>query len=538
MYVASPLQPGPLPIGDVPTCIFRSAEPYRDDVVLVDAATDKQFTIGDIISTSNKLAAGLVRHGFKGGVISVFDDSDLRCVSVYYAALLAGGIYQSLGTNVTEEGLRDRITCSGTRVVFTSTKHLARLGYASQSLDIAVFVFDDENNVGEHPNRCNDQYISFSDLLIDDPSFVPARITSKDDAMSRPAYMAYSPNTSSETSHPVMLSHYGLLSSQKLAISRPVNSAYRTAVSAVPFSNTHGIGKIAHYPMLSGSRVVQLNSYDPIACLSAVEKYQAGILLATHNVLFSIFSVARRQGDFVCVGDHAFNIKALQVIFLRRMQISTAIKEQLSELFRARLVELYEYLETGLIAGMITEYPRVDDSVGILCPNVTARVVLDGKEVEEGGYGEILVSTPRLMSRCTKQANTSDGSALAEPAYFHTGDYGRVTQDGVVIIKCRLCDIIRTESGIVVPTAIESQLLKHEHVRDCAVVGIKQDSKGATAEVPFVFVVPAPNATTVSDLVGPLQSLYPGIKGQFTDSIPKSSAGEVQRSMLHAMLAG
>ncbi|KAI8320758.1 acetyl-CoA synthetase-like protein [Martensiomyces pterosporus] len=542
MYVASPLQPSPLPIGDIPTHIFRSAEPQRDEVVLIDAATDRQFTIGDIISTSNRLAAGLVRNGFKDGVVSVFDDCDLRCVSVYYAALLAGGTYQSLGTNVTDEKLRDRIVSSGTPVIFSSTRYLSRLREASQGLDIAICVFDcdnrDSGNAMDQQVPQAQRYVSFDDLLVDDPSFVPVRITSKDDAMRKPAYIAYSPNASG-SSPPVMLSHYGLLSSQNLTIRRPVSAAYRTAVSAVPFSNTHGIGKIAHYPMLSGSRVVQLSQYDPAACLAALEKYEAGILLATHDVLFRIFAAARREGDFVVVGDRAFDIKPLKVIFLREMRMSSRFKEQVSELFRARMVELYEYMETGLIAGMITENPRVDDSVGILCPNVTARVVLDGKDVEDGECGEILVSTPRLMNGSPKQE--APGRTNADPVFFHTGDYGRVTRDGVVIIRARLSDVIRTQSGVVVPADIESRIMSHEHVADCAAIAVKRYTgrDGGcvdAAEVPHVFIVPAVDAASVSNIISTLENLYPGVSGQFVDSIPKGTTGETKRPELRAML--
>ncbi|KAJ2857838.1 hypothetical protein GGI22_003421, partial [Coemansia erecta] len=346
MLVVSPMRSHSLPIGDIPTQVFRSAEPYRDEVVLIDAESERQFTIGDIISMSTKLAAGLARQGFGGRVISVFDNTQLQSVFVYYAAMMAGGAYQSLDTDVSGSDLRDRIAFTQTPAICTSHAYLQRLVEATRGLGISIYVFDHPRSpnsadtlayaAGALRSSSNNGVVTdcacgavpgccapISDLLIDDPTFVPVRITSKDDAMQKPAYLAYLP-AATHTQRSLTISHYSLLSSQRLSRPSGLLDAHRTAVSAVAFSGAHGINVIAHFPMLSGSRVIQLNKSSPFACLSAIERWGAGILLANYPVLASIDSSAKRVGDRIVVGADSFDATSLSVIFIHELRVPQA----------------------------------------------------------------------------------------------------------------------------------------------------------------------------------------------------------------------
>ncbi|KAJ2899583.1 hypothetical protein GGI21_004798 [Coemansia aciculifera] len=533
MLVASPLRSQLLPVSDIPTHVFRCAESRPEDVVLVDAETEQTFTIGDIITTSTRLAAGLSRAGHGGQVISVYDNTNLRCVYVYYAALLMGGTYQSLGTDVSSTQLRDRIQCTSTSVVFTTYEHMARLKEATRGLDLAVYALD----FGYHKCRtlCAApdslaQCPSYVHQLLDDPMFTPVRITNSSDAMLQPAYLTYTAGSP----EPLSLSHYGMLSAQQLG--RPLSAdqpSRRTVVSAIPLASTHGIGNIAHYPMLSGSRVVQLTKFDPHACLAAIEKWKPSTFLATYDVLASIFATATRKGNTLALKDRVYDTNTLGVIFVHELRGCAAdiVRSKVAQLFRARLVELYGFIETGLVAGVITEYPRLAGSVGILCPNVTARVVDEaGRDVDDGCYGEILVSTPR----------TATGG---DACYFNTGDYGTVTQSGVVIVKARVTDLIRlSPRGVAVtPSAIESRLLDYPAVTDCAAVAVTAQIDGDFAVHLCVFIVVAKDGGRLDNaeaIVAPLKAEYPGIRARLTDHIPRCFRGEPDRAALRALLAG
>ncbi|KAJ2607820.1 4-coumarate--CoA ligase 1 [Coemansia sp. RSA 1365] len=538
MIVTSPLRASPSPVGDIPTFVFRAAEQYKNEVVLIDAATEQMFTISDIYTTATRLAAGLTRGGYGRRTISVFDNTELRCIYVYYAALMAGGAYQSLDIGTPLDRLRERIVHSQTPIVFTTAPYVLQLQEAVRGLDISIAVLDLGCDSCYNPSTSSDiglecACLSFSHLLVDDPSFSPVRITSTNDAMAKPAYLAYASDVQ-KTQQPLMLSHFGLLSSYAIGQPRSgcgIDSACRTAVSAMPFADSHGIVNIAHFPILSGSCIVQMSSYDAASCLTALERWRAGVFLTTHDVLTAIVATAKRGKDGnISLGDsRSFDIGQLRVVFVHELRGSHALRSKAAKLLDARLVEIYGYIETGIIAGIITEHPRIEDSVGLLCSGVCARVVLDGKELDEGQFGEILVSTPRFSS----------GRTQGDSEYFHTGDYGTVTSDGVVIVKARMNDLIHLHDGsVVAPCDIEKKILQLPGVADCAVVASKSQDTNDRFDVPCVFIVPSENTDNISNNIS-IQSLvgnYPGIHSRIIDSIPRTSRGEPERCILQKLL--
>ncbi|KAJ2589558.1 hypothetical protein IWW49_002429, partial [Coemansia sp. RSA 1797] len=146
----------------------------------------------------------------------------------------------------------------------------------------------------------------------------------------------------------------------------------------------------------------------------------------------------------------------------------------------------------------------VEGSVGLLCPNVCARVVLNGTELGDGQYGEILVSTPRM----TAATAASNETASDLSSYFYTGDFGTVTSDGVVIVKARMTELLHVRGGqVVAPSDIEEQLLHLPQVADCAVVAMRRCVDDITFDVPVVFIVPtdkgSPERAALQKLVNP-----------------------------------
>ncbi|KAJ1949711.1 hypothetical protein FBU59_001023 [Linderina macrospora] len=298
----------------------------------------------------------------------------------------------------------------------------------------------------------------------------------------------------------------------------------------------HGIGNVAHFPILSGAKVVQLREFDAHACLKAIDKYRPSVLLATHELLLDIYEAATRtaMGSLKLLGSEGqgFSADSVQVIFLREFRAPNAFKQKLAALFQARLVELYGYTETGLVAGVIAECPALPDSVGLLCPNVTARIVLDGRDLEAGQCGEILVKTPRLMMGYLGQQGTNS----LDDGFFRTGDFGTVTESGVVVVKARFQDVIRLESGYVTPGEIEEEVRSRLKVSDCSVIKVKRESG---FDAPFVFVARDGADgldTSVAELIASFENMYPGIRGRLVDAIPRTTTGEVARSELMSLL--
>ena len=128
------------------------------------------------------------------------------------------------------------------------------------------------------------------------------------------------------------------------------------------------------------------------------------------------------------------------------------------------MYEVYGQTEcTGLATGNLPDAFRVG-SVGRACED--CEVVLS----EEG---EILIRSPGvILGYWNKPEKTAD---TIRQGWLHTGDVGRIDDDGYVYIVDRMKDIIITAGGKnITPSEIENQLKFSPFVSDAVVVGDKR----------------------------------------------------------------
>lgn len=78
--------------------------------------------------------------------------------------------------------------------------------------------------------------------------------------------------------------------------------------------------------------------------------------------------------------------------------------------------------------------------------------------------------------------------------WLHTGDAGKVTEDGWLYVVDRLKDMINAGGFKVYPRDVEDVLAQHSAVREAAVVGVPHPYRGETVKA-FVSLVPGITAT-------------------------------------------
>ena len=91
------------------------------------------------------------------------------------------------------------------------------------------------------------------------------------------------------------------------------------------------------------------------------------------------------------------------------------------------------------------------------------------RECEPGEIGEIVVSSPTVMAGYLDDEQTA--AAFGEYG-FHTGDLGRLDEDGFLTVTGRVSDRIVTGGENVDPTEVRRVLTSHPAVEAAAVVGL------------------------------------------------------------------
>jgi len=170
-----------------------------------------------------------------------------------------------------------------------------------------------------------------------------------------------------------------------------------------------------------------------------------------------------------------------------------------------------------------------------LYPNALRIADSDGADAPAGEPGEILVRGPVVTAG---YADRPDDTARAlAGGWLHTGDVGRLDEEGYLYVLDRRDDLIVTGGENVYPAEVEAALLAHPAVAEAGVVGMPDERWGARV----VAVVRARDgaATDADALRAHCRTLLGGYKVPaeirlVTEPLPRTASGKLRRAELRA----
>ena len=182
-------------------------------------------------------------------------------------------------------------------------------------------------------------------------------------------------------------------------------------------------------------------------------------------------------------------------------------------------------------------------SVGKPMPglNVNLLSLETGKPVEAGEEGEISLYTdgPQrpygLFTGYYKAAETT--KQCWHDGWYHTGDMAWRDEDGYLWFVGRADDVIKTSGYRVGPFEVESALMEHPSVLECAVTGAPDPLRGMVVKATIVL---NKGFTASDELKKELQEhvkhttapyKYPRIV-EFVKELPKTTSGKIRRAEL------
>jgi fatty-acyl-CoA synthase len=161
----------------------------------------------------------------------------------------------------------------------------------------------------------------------------------------------------------------------------------------------------------------------------------------------------------------------------------------------------------------------------------------DGNEVPRGEPGEICVRGPLVM-KGYKDMPEQTAEAFAG-GWLHTGDVGKLDEEGFLYIVDRTKDMIVTGGFNVFPREVEDVLSTHEAVGQVVVIGVPDDQWGEAVKA---VVVLKPGFEAGDELATSMQTLVKEAKGSvqspksidFVDAIPLTPVGKPDKKAVRA----
>lgn len=275
-----------------------------------------------------------------------------------------------------------------------------------------------------------------------------------------------------------------------------------------------------------GGAVVVLRGFDPGAMLAAIERHRITVAVGLPMMYGALLAHPQRT---------ARNLSSLRLCVYAMAPMSRTLLLRLLDEFCP---------DFALVSGQTEMYPGATIfeaseqrkrfgsywGVGTLV-NEVAVMGDDGELLEPGQVGEIVFRGPNVMLGYYK-----DPEATANAQRFgwhHSGDLGKMDDDGQLIFLDRLKDMVKSGGENVPSIKVEEVLLRHPAVMNAAVVGLPHERWG---EAITAFVTRRPDAPadfTEDALTAHCKEHLGGFEVPkqiiFLPALPMTSTGKIQK---------
>lgn len=235
-----------------------------------------------------------------------------------------------------------------------------------------------------------------------------------------------------------------------------------------------------------------------------------------------------------------YDLSSLRYCCTAGEALNPAVFDKFKELTGISLMEGFGQTETTMTLGTMPWTKPKPGSMGLPNPQYDIDLIKpDGTSCEDGEKGEIVVRTGKTSPVGLFKYYYRDDDLTREvwnDGVYHTGDVAWRDEDGYYWFEGRIDDVIKSSGYRIGPFEVESALMTHPAVVECAITGVPDEIRGMVVKATVVLHQNW-KAKAGDDLVKELQNhvkhvtapyKYPRII-EFVDELPKTISGKIRR---------
>jgi long-chain acyl-CoA synthetase len=453
----------------------------------------------DLDNRSAGIAGWLRERGIRpGDRVGIMLPNVVAFPVLYYGVLRAGATVVPMNPLLKSREVKHYLADSGARIVFAWHTVVSEADIGAEAAGAECITVTDET-------------VSGAASLPAAPEVVPR-------ADEDTAVILYTSGTTG-TPKGAQLTHANLRANAEVAAASLFGLDHTdVVVGCLPLFHAFGQTCALNATVTAGAAISLVARFDAPTVLKVIERDRATVFAGVPTMFVAMLDAGPTVADTatlrLCISGGA----ALPVEILRGF----------SGAFGVPILEGYGLSETSPVASFNHFGNTRAGSIGHPVEGVRMRIVDPaGAEVPAGEIGEIAISGHNVM---LGYWNRPEATAEAiRDGWFHSGDVGRVDEDGFFYIVDRKKELIIRGGFNVYPREIEEVLYEHPAVLEAAVIGIPHPTHGeevaaAVALKPGTEATPEQIREYVKERVAAYK--YPRLVW-LVDALPKGPTGKV-----------
>jgi acyl-CoA synthetase (AMP-forming)/AMP-acid ligase II len=492
-----------------------SARKYPENTALVYDGEEISYLT--LHQRANKLSNALLRLASEGDRIALLSQNRPEIFEVLYGVPTAGMTVTILNYRLNFKEIAWIINDSAATVVILEEEYLGELESVKELIPTVKHIITFSSGKGDS---------SYEDILEDASSVAPNIPVDENNTV----WLVY---TSGTTGMPkgAMLSHKNLSAGM---LSLYLEWGIKDGDSyIVPFPLCHIAAFTCMAYHIRGCRVVVMRRYDAEMFLSNIENYHGTATIVAPTMLAFLL-------DHPKVND--YKTDSLRSMMATGAPSPVDLVKRAVKRFGNVFIQGYSMTETpGTTViqtpldtiAMLNDKPHLTTSAGKANPLFCIRIVNDNMEdLPPGEIGEIVIQGDHVFKGYWNKPNATE-EAFSD-GWFHSGDLGKMDEEGNVYVVDRKKDMIITGAENVYSREVEDVIYGHPAVNEVAVLGIPDETWGEN--VLAVIITHNGKGVSEEEIISYSRERLAKYKCPkrvvFTDEIPKTVNGKVIKHLL------
>jgi crotonobetaine/carnitine-CoA ligase len=514
----------------LPQILRRRAEEHPDRDYL-KFADEPWLSYGAVNAQANRVANALLERGVqKGESVSVMLPNCAEFLPVWYGILKAGAVMSSINTAYKGDFLSWTINLVEAKKLVISDQYLDRLELIKDELPKLEHVIVLQSGKQEGPDPSKWPWEPYTALLEASDAEPDVEYSWTDDAR-----IMFTSGTTGRSKGVIKqnaadyFSARGLLEVVSATAGKSVESlAEDTFFSCLPLFHSNAQVLSGYPALVAGGRVAYVERFSSSRFWQQVIDAEATIFNSIGAVSYFIWNIPASELDRAHKVHTCFAAPAPRDIY-----------NEFQERFGVKFIEGYGLTETGMATYMDPTRPAVPGSMGKANPGYEVMIVEPGTDrpLEPNTPGEIVVDMkiPNIVMRAyygMPEKTAEDFRNLK----LHTGDLGRMDEEGYFYFMDRVKDYIRRRGENVSSMEVERQVSDHPQIKEAAAIGVKAGEGASSEDEIMIVCIAEGDAPDPAELTHWMAERMPYFMVpryiRFVDQLPKTPTERVQKVKL------